>query len=198
MEIDESDLSFESLLPKAVAKPRLVSTDSGGATLVVALHCLLVKEGFQRTYRHGPMPVSSSPLKSVLRLLRSPYYLEGSFRGDEDNTWLLEYTRRDAPGLFVLQCSLAKGMMIVCGAEVDNPDNCNMLSLRVSKYVPELARCRQTRWEGVFDNGAALAEMFLAAVARHLIAASYPAQGPKLSPKPKVTVDIFSFGTHKS
>mmetsp|Transcript_32765 Transcript_32765/g.92956 ORF Transcript_32765/g.92956 Transcript_32765/m.92956 type:complete len:247 (-) Transcript_32765:56-796(-) len=158
---------LETLLPKAVPEPRRVSTEDGAALLVVALHCLMVQDGyrFQRVVQADPTKkpsfLRSLDPAALLRPFQSEYFLHHSWNmGPYPNLWMLEYTREDAPGSFMLQCSLAKGMLVACGSEECNPNNINMVGLLVSKYVPELVVCRQRSWHGVFENQDALVEAF--------------------------------------
>ena len=39
----KQEAPLDEVLRKAVAKPRLLATSDGGAVLIVALHCLMVK-----------------------------------------------------------------------------------------------------------------------------------------------------------
>jgi hypothetical protein len=72
----------------------------------------------------------------------------------------------------MLQCSLAKGMMIVCGIETGNPNNRRMVSFLLEKYVPEVVHCRQGSWAGVFEQEALLSDMFEETIIRPLTEAA--------------------------
>eukprot|EP00873_Tetraselmis_striata_P002549 jgi/Tetstr1/422813/TSEL_013604.t1 len=167
------------LLPLAVRSPSVLKPSGDadrqcGALLVVALHCRMVEAGFRKaalTSVETEVVSSWAAWNPVLLLdaLRSPYSLVGRWNDMEGSVWLLEYTRDDAPGRFVLQCGLAKGMMIVCGIEAGNPGNQRMVSFRVEKYVPELARCRSRAWAGVLEQEGALSDMFEDTVLRPLV-----------------------------
>ena len=53
--------------------------------------------------------------------------------------------------MFTLHCSLqpASNKMFVHAREVDAPSNMKYMGLLVDKYVPDLARCKQSTWAGV-------------------------------------------------
>ncbi|KAI7842411.1 hypothetical protein COHA_004050 [Chlorella ohadii] len=136
---------------------------AGGAALALALHCLMVQDGFR------PLDNSGRPLRSA-----SPPAAWNA----ADLVWSFSYDRPGALRQFKLQCALqaATRRMFVHACEVDGSgeplqDNIQIMGLQLDNYVPagdDLHRRHGGSWEGVVAAEHTLVQMFSEFIARPL------------------------------
>ncbi|KAI3438429.1 hypothetical protein D9Q98_000860 [Chlorella vulgaris] len=155
----EDDMTL--LLSRAVAQPCLLQNQAGGAALALAIHCLMLRDGFEaREVVHGG---------AAGRLLKAGSIVPADWNQLE-HVWVFEYSRPGADNKFRLACSLQSTTrrMFIHAAEVDQgsegeplQDNICVMGLQLDNYVPAGDRCsKSTSWEGVITNQQALGDMF--------------------------------------
>lgn len=174
-----------SLLQLACSKPEHVVGNGGGA-LALALHCLMVREGFhvvdttgawraEPFFYSGVVPRSVPwNLRDIRRIYRSyttatagqrrhsSYLPPLGWHGAYPDEWVFFYTKDGKANKFVLHCSLQASTrrMFVRANEEGNPENIQALGLQLDKYVPDPSRLRSNEWAGVLANERDLNEFF--------------------------------------
>ncbi|CAL8464775.1 g4310 [Coccomyxa elongata] len=159
-------------LRSAVREPRFVQTEDGGSVLALALHCVMVEQGFRVTAekKFGGGASAFSPA--------------ADWQGKYTNEWVFDYKRVGYASGFQLHCSLqpGSGKMFVHARETDSPTNMRYMGLLVDKYVPDPAKAKGSSWEGVLVEQEALKQQLEEYVIGPLLAAALPLQDPDDAP----------------
>lgn len=152
--------TLTDLLALAVPKPAHIANSDGGAALALALHCLMVRDGF----------TVEEAASSSGRRQRSSYAPPAEWNGRFSDEWVFSYTKDGKANKFVLHCSLqsASRRMYVHSSELGNLPNVQVLGLLVDNYVPDAKRLKSNEWAGVLQQEGKLVEMFSAYITQPL------------------------------
>lgn len=147
------------MLEAALPKPAHIATSDGGAVLALALHCLMVKEGFTVVDQSG-------------RKKHSVYCPPSDWNGIYLDQWVLVYTKDGYAHRFVLHCSLqvTTKRMFIHASEEGNQNNVCVLGLQLDNYVPDPTILKSNSWEDVVQNQVKLSELFAAHITQPLTA----------------------------
>ncbi|BDA50375.1 hypothetical protein COCOBI_16-0510 [Coccomyxa sp. Obi] len=155
-------------LQSAVREPRFVQTDDGGSIIALALHCVMVEQGFRvaAEKKFGGGTSAFSPA--------------ADWHGKYTNEWVFDYNRAGYVSKFQLHCSLqpGSGKMFVHAREADSPTNMRYMGLLVDKYVPDPGKAKGNSWEGVLVEQEALKQQLIEYVVGPLLVAALPLQEP--------------------
>ncbi|KAK9813778.1 hypothetical protein WJX73_009085 [Symbiochloris irregularis] len=154
-----TDLS--KLLALAQRSPRQVASQDGGAHLALALHCLLINDGF--------VGISATPSQ--------PYQPEANWNTRFQNEWLFSYRRKGCANEFQLHCSLqtGTGKVFVQAREEGVPSPPPCMGLLLGKYVPDAQLLQQSTWEGALQQLEVLEESFTTYIIQPLLVDAVPA-----------------------
>lgn len=147
MSMSGSPLS--QLLQVALPKPAYLSNTDGGAALALALHCLMIRDGY-------------TVVDSGQRVRHSVYMPPSDWNGRFKDEWVFKYTKDGKANKFTLHCSLQSQSkrMFVHASEEHNINNIQILGLQLENYVPDTSKLKSNQWSGVITNETSLVELF--------------------------------------
>lgn len=151
------------LLGRLCQGPKQLGDLGQGAPLVtLALHCIMMNEGFKIALSSGQQRTKGLPVDWNTKYI------------DE---WIFEYTRKGCASVFILHCSLqaTSGKMFVQARETGSPSNFHNLGLQLGKYISDPSKCKSNTWQGVIDQEEVLADMMREYIAEPLARNATPA-----------------------
>mmetsp|Transcript_27634 Transcript_27634/g.70399 ORF Transcript_27634/g.70399 Transcript_27634/m.70399 type:complete len:240 (-) Transcript_27634:877-1596(-) len=142
--------ALTSLLALAWHKP--ASLASPGAGLALALHCVMIREGFSVE--------ESDTAAAGKRVRHSSYSPPAAWQMEGPNEWNFVYSHPGKANRFKLTVSLHEksGRTFVHASEAGNPNNIQILGLQLDKYIPDASLLRKTDWSDILHNEDALNE----------------------------------------
>eukprot|EP00798_Chlamydomonas_sp_ICE-L_P004907 gene4907-34674_t len=146
-------MSLSNLLPKCVSGPNIAG--SQGAALSLAMHCLMVDEGFRT-------------VNAEKRFFTTPsiYAPHVGWKAHSTSEWEFIYTLAGKSNRFKLTVALhpPSGRVFVHASEEEqgdsNSNNIHVLGLQLEKYLPDASCMKNTSWAGVLKEEEALKSQF--------------------------------------
>lgn len=152
--------SVTGLLALACPKPCHIASGGGGAVLALALHCLMVRDGF-------------TPLGVPPERCHSTYTPPPGWNGAYKDEWVFHYTKDGFANTFTLHCSLQlkSGKMFVHASEENNLHNIQVMGFQLENYVADPLLLKRNDWdvEGIVTNQQSMVAMFMKYITTPLI-----------------------------
>ncbi|GLI63437.1 hypothetical protein VaNZ11_006328, partial [Volvox africanus] len=161
------------LLEKACPRPSYLSSTDGGPILALALHCLMVNDGFVLAGEEG----------QGIADLTTRFLPQKDWNGKLLDQWMFFYTKPGKARKFTLHCSLQgrTKRMFIHASEENNLANIRVLGLQLENYVSHPNTLASNSWsaqEPVVRNAAKMSELMTEHVIQPLLHAAEEEQGP--------------------